>query len=205
MLILKHLYDWSFDEREREVRGSLVYQAFCRIDGERVPDAKTLIRVAHFSTNPCSRTCWRIWSRWAGRGESSRGGACVSIPPWWKRTSITDGRHPDGRRRPRAYPGAVAAWPPRAAACAQCRAPGVRDRAAQLYSGGKKGQEGGAGGRERAVPSTRPFVLSTLSGDRRERGAVATPSPARPHARPCRQSGSPSSSRLVPRPGRATI
>ncbi len=46
MLGLKHLYDWSFDECEREVRGSLVYRAFCRIDCERVPDAKTLIRLA---------------------------------------------------------------------------------------------------------------------------------------------------------------
>jgi IS5 family transposase len=47
LLVLKHLYDWSFDACEREVRGSLVYRAFCRIDGERVPDAKTLIRLAH--------------------------------------------------------------------------------------------------------------------------------------------------------------
>jgi IS5 family transposase len=47
MLVLKHLHDWSFDECEREVRGSLVYRAFSRIDGERVPDAKTLIRLAH--------------------------------------------------------------------------------------------------------------------------------------------------------------
>src|SRR5947209_10207125 len=47
MLVLKHLYDWSFDESEREVRGSLVYRAFCRIDCERVPDAKTLIRLSH--------------------------------------------------------------------------------------------------------------------------------------------------------------
>jgi IS5 family transposase len=46
MLVLKHLYDWSFAECERVVRGSLVYRAFCRIDGERVPDAKTLIRLA---------------------------------------------------------------------------------------------------------------------------------------------------------------
>src|SRR5438128_5604083 len=46
MLVLKHLHDWTFDECEREVRGSLVYRAFCRIDGERVPDAKTLIRLA---------------------------------------------------------------------------------------------------------------------------------------------------------------
>jgi IS5 family transposase len=47
MLMLKHLRDWSFDECEREVRGSLVHRAFCRIDCERVPDAKTLIRLAH--------------------------------------------------------------------------------------------------------------------------------------------------------------
>jgi IS5 family transposase len=46
MLVLKHLHDWSFDECEREVRGSLVFRAFCRIDGERVPDAKTLVRLA---------------------------------------------------------------------------------------------------------------------------------------------------------------
>ncbi|MBI3628979.1 MAG: transposase [Candidatus Rokubacteria bacterium] len=46
MLVLKHLRDWSFAECEREVRGSLVYRAFCRIDGERIPDAKTLIRLA---------------------------------------------------------------------------------------------------------------------------------------------------------------
>jgi len=37
MLVLKHLFDWSFDECERAVRGSLVYRPFCRTDGERVP------------------------------------------------------------------------------------------------------------------------------------------------------------------------
>jgi IS5 family transposase len=52
MLVLKHLHDWSFDECEREVRGSLVYRAFCRIDGERVRDAKTLIRLAHLLDEP---------------------------------------------------------------------------------------------------------------------------------------------------------
>src|SRR5262245_19568080 len=52
MLVLKHRYDWSFDECEREVRGSLVYRTFCRIDGERVPDAKTLIRLTHLLDGP---------------------------------------------------------------------------------------------------------------------------------------------------------
>ncbi len=46
LLVLKHLYDWSFADCEREVRGSLVYRGFCRIDCERVPDQKTLIRLA---------------------------------------------------------------------------------------------------------------------------------------------------------------
>jgi IS5 family transposase len=52
ILVLKHLHDWSFDECEREVRGNLVHRAFCRIDGERVPDAKTLIRLAHLLDEP---------------------------------------------------------------------------------------------------------------------------------------------------------
>lgn len=46
MLVLKHRYDWSFEECERLVRGSLVYRAFCRVDCERVPDANTLCRLA---------------------------------------------------------------------------------------------------------------------------------------------------------------
>jgi transposase, IS5 family len=46
MLVLRHLFDWSFEECEREVRASLFYRAFCRIDCETVPDAKTLIRLA---------------------------------------------------------------------------------------------------------------------------------------------------------------
>jgi IS5 family transposase len=52
MLVLKHLHDWTFDECEREVRANLVYRAFCRIEGERVPDAKTLIRLAQVLDGP---------------------------------------------------------------------------------------------------------------------------------------------------------
>jgi IS5 family transposase len=46
LLVLKHLYDWSFADCVREVRGSLIYRAFCHLDCERVPDDKTLIRLA---------------------------------------------------------------------------------------------------------------------------------------------------------------
>jgi IS5 family transposase len=69
MLVLKHLSDWSFDECEREVRGSLVYRAFCRIDGERVPDAKTLIRLSHLLDEAALKA---VLARVVGLGRQQR-------------------------------------------------------------------------------------------------------------------------------------
>ena len=46
MLILKHLFNWSDDDLEREVRANLVYRAFTRIDAGEVPDAKTILKIA---------------------------------------------------------------------------------------------------------------------------------------------------------------
>src|SRR6186997_2113934 len=46
MLVLKHLFDWSYDDLEREVRANLVYRAFTRIDAGEVPDAKTILKIA---------------------------------------------------------------------------------------------------------------------------------------------------------------
>ena len=46
MLMLKHLFDWSYDNLEREVRANLVYRAFTRIDAGEVPDAKTILKIA---------------------------------------------------------------------------------------------------------------------------------------------------------------
>ena len=46
MLILKHLFDWSYDDLEFEVRANLVYRAFTRIDAGDVPDAKTILKIA---------------------------------------------------------------------------------------------------------------------------------------------------------------
>ena len=40
MLILKHLFDWSYDDLEREVRANVVYRMFTRIDAGEVPDAE---------------------------------------------------------------------------------------------------------------------------------------------------------------------
>jgi IS5 family transposase len=69
MLVLKHLQDWSFDECEREVGGSLVYRAFCRIDGERVPDAKTVIRLAHLLDEPVLKD---LLAQLVARGRARR-------------------------------------------------------------------------------------------------------------------------------------
>ena len=46
MLVLKHLYGLSYDDLEREVRANLVYRAFARISCDRVPDAKTILKIA---------------------------------------------------------------------------------------------------------------------------------------------------------------
>jgi transposase, IS5 family len=46
MLLLKHMRNWSFAELERETRGSLLYREFTRIGADKVPDAKTLGRLA---------------------------------------------------------------------------------------------------------------------------------------------------------------
>ena len=46
MLVLKRLKGWTFEQTEREVRASLVYRQVTRVYFERVPDAKTLIRLS---------------------------------------------------------------------------------------------------------------------------------------------------------------
>jgi IS5 family transposase len=46
LLLLKHIRDWSFADLEREVRASLLYREFTRVRAGKVPDAKTLGRLA---------------------------------------------------------------------------------------------------------------------------------------------------------------
>ena len=46
MLVLKHLYRWSYDTLEHEVRANLVYRAFARVGAGAVPDAKTILKIA---------------------------------------------------------------------------------------------------------------------------------------------------------------
>ncbi|MGH9510019.1 MAG: ISNCY family transposase [Terriglobales bacterium] len=44
LLVLKHVRNWSYATLEREVRTNLVYRAFTRVGGGKVPDAKTMGR-----------------------------------------------------------------------------------------------------------------------------------------------------------------
>jgi len=46
LLALKHMFNWSYDEMQREVRANLVYREFTRIGGGKVPDDKTMGRLA---------------------------------------------------------------------------------------------------------------------------------------------------------------
>jgi len=46
LLLLKHMRNWSYRVLEREVRANLVYRQFTRAGAQKVPDAKTLGRLA---------------------------------------------------------------------------------------------------------------------------------------------------------------
>jgi len=46
MMLLKHFRDWSFQDLTREVRANLLYREFTRIGGGKVPDDKTMGRLA---------------------------------------------------------------------------------------------------------------------------------------------------------------
>ncbi len=47
MLILKHLYQWSYQETEEQVDQNLILRWFCRLYGAPVPDDTTLLRWAN--------------------------------------------------------------------------------------------------------------------------------------------------------------
>jgi IS5 family transposase len=46
MLLLKHMRGWSYDDVTREVRANLVYREFTGVGGGKVPDDKTMGRLA---------------------------------------------------------------------------------------------------------------------------------------------------------------
>ena len=46
LLALKHIFDWSLDDVDREVQASLLYRQLARVGAGTVPDRKTLARPA---------------------------------------------------------------------------------------------------------------------------------------------------------------
>jgi IS5 family transposase len=61
MLMLKHVRNWSYETLEREVRANAVYRTFCRIGMEKVPDAKTLVRLGQAMVQRPSASCTTGW------------------------------------------------------------------------------------------------------------------------------------------------
>ena len=57
MLVLKHLRNWSFETLEWEVKGSIVYRRFCRIDAETVPTRRPWSVSRSSSTVPSCASC----------------------------------------------------------------------------------------------------------------------------------------------------
>jgi hypothetical protein len=125
MLVLKHLYDWSFDECEREVRGSLVYRAFCRIDGERVPDAKTLIRLTHVLDGPILKQLLERLVELGHERRDPRPAPAGRHHSGRDQYPLPDGQRPAGRRGPDPDPHDEARRGPRGLGMA----PGTRSHA----------------------------------------------------------------------------
>ena len=67
LLVVKHLYGWSFEETERRVTDSLMLRWFCRVYFRRVPDDTTLLRLRRRRSvpRPCtpSPRVQRSWPR----------------------------------------------------------------------------------------------------------------------------------------------
>ena len=89
LLLLKHMRNWSYRVLEREVRANLVYRQFTRVGAQKVPDAKTLGRLA-LALGP--ETIKQIHQRViaiACEKRIVRAAGCVWTPRWWRPTSIT--------------------------------------------------------------------------------------------------------------------
>lgn len=86
MLILKHVRNWSYEVLEREVRANVVYRSFCRIGTEKVPDAKTLVRLGQAIGAETIRELHDRMLRWLESEGWFRGERCGWIRRWWKPT-----------------------------------------------------------------------------------------------------------------------
>src|SRR5262245_47895422 len=85
MMLLKHFRDWSFEDLTRVVRANLVYREFTRIGGGKVPDDKTMGRLARqLGPEAVEKIHQRMVWRSHGKRRSSRAANCAWIPRWWR-------------------------------------------------------------------------------------------------------------------------
>ena len=104
LLVVQHLYGWSYEQTEHFVNDSLVLRQFCRLGLEPVPDDTTLLRWANLLQ---AETLHRLLDRvteLARRLNVTRGGSCASTARW--------------SRRPFTIHPTVACWP---TGCGCCR------------------------------------------------------------------------------------
>ena len=87
--LLKHMRNWSYHVLEREVRANLVYRQFTRVGAQKVPDAKTLGRLALALGPEIIEQIHRRVIAIACEKRSFAAGGCVWIPRSWRPTSTT--------------------------------------------------------------------------------------------------------------------
>jgi transposase, IS5 family len=78
LLVLKHLRGWSYQQLEWEVTGNLVYRRFCRIDANKVPDAKTILRHGQLLDGPVMRDLFDRIAKIAIEQKATRG-RCMRV------------------------------------------------------------------------------------------------------------------------------
>lgn len=78
LLVVKHLYRWSFEETEEQVADSLVLRWFTRVYFQRVPDETTLLRWVQ-TIRP--ETLHALTARAPAN--------CGWMAPWWRPQFIT--------------------------------------------------------------------------------------------------------------------
>jgi transposase, IS5 family len=100
LLLLKHMRNWSYHVLEREVRANLVYRQFTRVGAEKVPDAKTLGRLAlalgpeiieQIHRRVIAIACEKGVERWLGFfGHSDKWTDCCTFPLWKEQIRCED-------------------------------------------------------------------------------------------------------------------
>ena len=88
-LALKHMRNWSYHVLEREVRANLVYRQFTRVGAQKVPDAKTLGKLALALGPQIIEQIHAGWWPSPARSASFAAAGCGWIPRWWRPISTT--------------------------------------------------------------------------------------------------------------------